>query len=60
MPQSHLNDPPKPGDLSPPCDMCGVPMFLSHVEPADEADYDRRTFECTVCLRSKTITVKYK
>ncbi len=42
MPQSHVNDPPKLSDLS--LDMCGMPMFLSRVEPADEADYDRRTF----------------
>ena len=60
MPQSHLADPPTPSDLSPPCDMCGMPMFLSHVEPADEVDHDRRTFECLTCRRSHTVTVKYK
>jgi hypothetical protein len=60
MPQSHLNDPLKPNDLSPHCDMCGTPMFLSRIEPADDADHDRRTFECTACRQSMTVTVKYK
>jgi hypothetical protein len=60
VPHSHLNDPMKPSDLSPPCEMCGIPMFLSRIEPADEADCDRRTFECTACRHSKTVTVKYK
>ena len=60
MPQYHVTDPPKPSDLSPPCDMCGMPMFLSRIEPADEADHDRRTFECMACKRSQTVTVKYK
>jgi hypothetical protein len=60
MQQSHLNDPPKPGDLSPPCAVCGMPMFLSRIEPADQADYDQRTFECLTCKRSQTVTVKNK
>jgi hypothetical protein len=49
-----------PGDLSPPCDMCGMPMFLSHVEPAEKADHDRRTFECLACQHSKIEIIKYK
>jgi hypothetical protein len=60
MPQSHIHDPPKPGDLSPPCDMCGMPMFLSHVEPAEKADHDRRAFECLACQHSKIEIIKYK
>ena len=60
MPQSHVNDPPNLGDLSPRCIKCGLPMFLSRIEPADEADHDRRTFECTTCRRSQTVTVMYK
>jgi hypothetical protein len=60
MPQYHINDPPKLSDLSPPCVMCGAPMFLSRIEPADEADHDRRTFECLACQRSQIVTVKYK
>ena len=60
MPQSHINDPPKPSDLSRPCVLCGVPMFLSRIEPADKADHDRRTFECPTCQYSQTVTIKYK
>jgi len=37
-----------------------MPMFLSRIEPADEADHDRRTFECPTCRHSQTVTVKYK
>ena len=33
-------------------------MFLSRVKPTNEADHDRRTFECTACQHSKTVTVK--
>jgi len=40
--------------------MCGMPMFLSRIEPADKADHDRRTFECPTCRYSQTVTVKYK
>ena len=62
MPQANLNDTLinealMPTDLSPHCDMCGTPIFLSLIEPAD---YDRRTFECTACRHSATVTVKYK
>jgi len=60
MPQSHLPDPLKPSNLSPPCDMCGMPMFLSCIEPSDEADHDQRTYLCMACKRSQTVTVKYK
>jgi len=38
----------------------GMPMFLSRIEPADEANHDRRTFECPTCRHSQTVTVKYK
>jgi hypothetical protein len=58
MQRSHLMDL-RPAELSPPCVMCGTPMFLSCIEPADEAGHDRRTFECMACQYSQTAMVKY-
>ena len=60
MHKSHLNDPVQPGDLSPPCIMCGTPMFLCRIEPAEEADHDRRIFECFACRHSQTAVIKYR
>jgi len=60
MHKSHLDNSLRPSDLSPPCVMCGVPMFLSCIEPAEEADHDRRTFECLACRKSQTVMVKYR
>jgi hypothetical protein len=59
MRKSHFNDRPMRIDLSPPCTLCGAPMFLSLIEPADEPGYDRRNFECTACRFSRTVMVKY-
>ena len=59
MPQSHMNDPPKPTDL-PPCPKCGGPMWLACIEPADKPDYDQRTLECPQCEHSETLMVKFK
>jgi hypothetical protein len=60
MRKSQFNDPPKRIDLSPPCGMCGTPMFLSCIEPADADGHDQRTFECMACRHSQTVVVKYK
>jgi len=59
MPQSRLDDSLKPSDLSPPCAMCGLPMFLSFIEPSDKPDHDRQFFQCTTCEYSESVTVKY-
>ena len=60
MRKSYFDDPPRLSDLSPPCVLCGMPMFLSRIEPAEEADHDRRTFECLACRHSQTVVVKYR
>jgi ribosomal protein S27AE len=39
------------------CPKCGVPLFLSYIEPTDQADQDQRTFECTTCAYSETVIV---
>jgi len=59
MPQSQMNDPPKPIDL-PPCSKCGGPMWLTCVEPTDKADHDLRTLECLGCKHSEAVLVKFK
>jgi hypothetical protein len=35
-------------------------MFLSRVEPANKVDHDQRTFECSACDYSETVTVKFR
>jgi len=35
-------------------------MFLSCIEPADKVDHDQRTFECSTCDYSETVTVKFR
>jgi hypothetical protein len=39
---------------------CGLPMFLSRIEPDDQPDHDKRTFECTRCGCSDTVIVKFR
>jgi hypothetical protein len=42
------------------CPSCGLPMFLSRIEPSDETGYDERTFECSLCAYAETTTVKFR
>ena len=42
------------------CPKCGVPMFMSQIDPSDKPDYDVRTFECQRCDYSETITVQFR
>lgn len=44
---------------NPHCERCGAMMWLARIEP-DEADHDRRTFECIGCDHQKTEVVKYR
>jgi hypothetical protein len=60
VPQSHVDDPQKPKDMPRPCAMCGFPMFLTLVEPADKPNHDRRFFQCAKCAHSEIVVVKYK
>jgi len=43
----------------PACARCGVPMWLSRIEP-EEMDTDRRTFECKACGATTMEIVKYR
>jgi hypothetical protein len=38
--------------------MCGKPMFLLSVEPADKQGHDQHTFECSSCPFAETTVVK--
>ena len=60
MPQPHSFDPTDPPFDQRRCPKCGLPMFLSHIEPADQPNYDQRIFECTTCAYSETVTVKFR
>jgi hypothetical protein len=42
------------------CPLCGVPMFLSHIEPSQETGHDERTFECSLCAYAETAGVKFR
>jgi len=55
MPQSHIDDRNEPKHMARPCAMCGLPMFLSLIEPSDKPDHDRRLFQCTTCDYSESV-----
>ena len=59
MPQPHNFNPtePPPGKQ---CPLCGLPMFLSLIEPSDAIDHDERTFECSTCAYAETIATKIR
>ena len=40
------------------CPVCGQPMLLTTIEPADKAGFDQRTFECTTCDYTETAVVE--
>ena len=42
------------------CPICGLPMFLSRIDPGDKEGYDVRTFECTTCDYHEQDTVKFR
>src|SRR4029077_1248852 len=58
MPQSHTDDPSEPKHMARTCTMCGLPMFLSLIEPSDRPGHDRRLFQCAGCEYSESVTVK--
>jgi hypothetical protein len=60
MPQPHNFNPTAPPIGKRRCPMCGLPMFLSLIEPSDEIDHDERTFECSTCAYAETITVDFR
>jgi len=44
----------------PKCSKCGGTTTLARIEPSNEADHDQRTFECTRCGNTETVTIKFK
>ena len=59
MPKAIILDPSPPiGQRR--CPLCGVPMFLSQIEPADQDGYDERTFECSQCAYAETVIVQFR
>lgn len=61
MPQPRSFDPSSPPPMAKRrCPVCGKPVFLVTIEPADdETGYERRTFECVSCPYEETITIKF-
>jgi hypothetical protein len=43
----------------PPCSKCGSPTQLAMIVP-EEPDYETRTFVCTICDLTESVTVKYR
>jgi hypothetical protein len=41
------------------CPECHASMRLAWIEPGEDPDYDRRTFECMHCHHLDIVTVKY-
>jgi hypothetical protein len=35
-------------------------MFLVSIEPTDQPDHDRRTFECSSCTYHEVVTVMHR
>jgi hypothetical protein len=60
MPQPHSFDPLRPPIGLRRCPKCGVRMFLSCLEPTDQAGQDQLTFECTTCAYTETTTVEFR
>ena len=42
------------------CSACGTRMWLALIEPADDPNYDARTFECLDCDHSEIVFVQIK
>lgn len=42
------------------CSECGARMWLTLIEPADDPNFDARTFECLLCDHLQTVLVAIK
>jgi hypothetical protein len=60
MPLPHSFDLTRPPLGERRCPMCGLPMFLSRVEPSDKTAHDNKTFECSTCAYAETMTVEFR
>ena len=43
-----------------PCALCGQHAWLTRIEPAQEPDYDERTFECGTCGATQIVRIKFR
>jgi hypothetical protein len=60
MPRPHKFDPTKPPVGQRRCPTCGLPMFLSQIEPSERArDEDLSTFECQQCAYAETVVIQF-
>jgi len=59
MPHRYNFDPTQPPIVQRPCPKCGLPMFLSRIEPTDKIDHAQRTFECSTCAYEETVKVEF-
>jgi len=60
MRKFHYRPPSQIGVDRPLCSACGARMWLTLVEPADDPNYDQRTFECLDCDHSEIVLVEIK
>jgi DNA-directed RNA polymerase subunit RPC12/RpoP len=44
----------------PPCPKCGAVTTLERIEPADERNYDQRTFQCAACGHRNVLKMRIK
>src|SRR5262249_57594081 len=59
MPQAIIFNPTPPvGQRR--CPLCGVPIFLSQIEPTDQHAYAHPTFECSQCAYAETVIVQFR
>ncbi len=60
MPLPQKFDPANPPLGQRRCPKCGLPLFLSCIEPSDQDDHDQRTFECSKCVYAETVIVNLR
>ena len=46
--------------IRPSCPKCSKSMLLALIEPTDQPDHERRTFECLPCKHAISEVVKYR
>ena len=58
QPRRFILKPPPIGERR--CPGCGLPMFLSSIEPTDKPGEEWREFECADCAYAERATVKFR
>jgi hypothetical protein len=61
MPQSSFDKSKLPPHFEPHhCPLCGLPMEISRIEPTDDVDCEARVFECSMCVFTETVKVRFR